>query len=99
MAIVAALTAGFLAAAALAGSEWIVSQYFWVDLAVGGAAAALFNALAQGRLRGLARLLSARPLAFVGEFAFSLYLVHALVLELLRVHVLQAAGLSNAMAF
>ncbi|MDR6504447.1 acyltransferase [Arthrobacter oryzae] len=97
--IAAALTAGFLTAAALAGSEWIVSQYFWVDLAVGGAAAALFNALAQGRLRGLARLLSARPLAFVGEFAFSLYLVHALVLELLRVHVVHAAGLSDAMAF
>ncbi|MCY1218162.1 hypothetical protein D9M72_300980 [compost metagenome] len=50
-------------------------------------------------MRRLARILSARPLAFVGEFAFSLYLVHALVLELLRVHVVQAAGLSDAMAF
>lgn len=99
VAIAAALMAAFLAAAALAGSEWIVSQYFWVDLTVGTAAAALLNALSQGRLGWLARLLAVRPLMFVGEFAFSLYLVHALALELLRAHVVQASGLSGAAAF
>lgn len=99
VALAAVLMAAFLAAAVLGGSEWIVSQYFWVDLTVGTAAAALLNALSQGRLGWLARLLAVRPLMFVGEFAFSLYLVHALALELLRAHVVQVAGLSGAAAF
>lgn len=89
----------FLIAAALAGSTWIVSQYFWVDLVVGGAAAAMFNTLSQGRMRWLARVLASRPLAFVGQFAFSLYLVHAPVLELLRVYVIHGFGLSGSAAF
>jgi peptidoglycan/LPS O-acetylase OafA/YrhL len=93
------LGAGFIAAAALAGSEWIVSQYFWVDLAVGGAAAALLTALDQGRLRWIAAVLSTRPLVFVGQFAFSLYLVHAPVLEVLRVNVVMSAGITGAAAF
>jgi|UPI0006895583 peptidoglycan/LPS O-acetylase OafA/YrhL len=97
--LAAVLILGFVAAATLAGSVWVVSQYFWMDLVVGGAAAALFNALAQGRLAWLIRLLAARPLAFTGEFAFSIYLVHALALELLRRYVVQPAGLSGAPAF
>ncbi|PVZ57061.1 acyltransferase family protein [Arthrobacter sp. H-02-3] len=99
MVAAAVLGIGFVTAAVLAGPEWVVSEYFWVDLAVGAAAAALFNALAQGRLRWIARGLAARPLAFLGKFAFSLYLVHALALEMLRVHVVHAAGLTGGAAF
>jgi peptidoglycan/LPS O-acetylase OafA/YrhL len=93
------LGSGFVVAAAVIGPRWIVSQYFWVDLVVGGASAAMMTALDQGSLRWLTRLLSARPLVFVGQFAFSLYLIHAPVLEVLRVHLVVPTGLTGAPAF
>lgn len=93
------LVASFIATAALAGSEAVIANYFWVDLGVGMATAALFVALSGGRLRWLARILALRMLVFVGQFAFSLYLIHALILELLRSWVVQPLGLTGASAF
>jgi len=93
------LASGFVLTAILFRSTWIVSQYFWVDLAVGGAAAALMAALGQGSLPGVIRLLSTRPLVFTGQFSFSLYLVHGPVLEALRVHLLAPLGLAAPTAF
>lgn len=72
---------------AVAGPRSAVSAYFWVDLAVGAATAALFVALAGGRLRALRRVLSARPTVRLGEFAFSIYLVHGPLLAIIGEHV------------
>lgn len=78
-----------------AGSEITVRNYFWVDLLVGGATAALFLAMAQGRIRWLASLLALRPLALLGSFAFSLYLIHAPVLAMITAYVVQPSGLGT----
>ncbi|WP_422936011.1 acyltransferase family protein [Sinomonas sp. P47F7] len=91
--------AGFATAAGVAGPRTIVGEYFWVDLVVGAATACLFVALTQGRLPWLARFLALRPLAAVGTFAFSLYLVHAPILDVLRERVLAPAGVTGANAF
>jgi peptidoglycan/LPS O-acetylase OafA/YrhL len=80
---------------ALLGSEPIVHSYFWVDLAVGTSTAALFVALGQGRLRFVARVLSAGFLTRTGEFAFSIYLVHAPILAVLVNALIVPAGLDR----
>lgn len=74
------------------GSERTVSAYFWIDLLVGSATAALFVAIGQGRFRWVARVLSTKPLVFVGGFAFSLYLIHAPVLAILTTKVIHPLG-------
>lgn len=89
--------AGLLATAAAAylisaGSVRTVETYFWVDLVVGSATASLFVALGQGRLRWLGAILALRPLAFLGSFAFSLYLIHAPVLAMLTEYVVRPSG-------
>ncbi|MDQ0636122.1 peptidoglycan/LPS O-acetylase OafA/YrhL [Arthrobacter pascens] len=101
MAVCVAVTmvVGFIVVAAVAGPARIVATYFWVDLAVGGATAALLTALDQGKLRWLTSLLGTRFLVSLGRFAFSIYLIHAPVLELLRIHVVARAGLTGAAAF
>lgn len=90
-----ALTLSLCAAAfiAFSGSENTVRHYFWLDLMVGAATAGLFTAFAQGKIRWLTSLLSFRPLAFLGSFAFSLYLVHAPVLAMITDWVVRPLGL------
>ncbi|MEV7626286.1 acyltransferase [Actinoplanes sp. NPDC089786] len=58
------------------GGGWVVDNYFTVDLAITPALALLVVALATGRPAWLAGLLSARPLAWLGSFSYSLYLIH-----------------------
>jgi peptidoglycan/LPS O-acetylase OafA/YrhL len=77
-------TACALAFVLASGSENAVRNYFWLDIAVGIATAALFLAAAQGRFRWLTSFLALPPLAFLGSFAFSLYLIHAPVLAMLN---------------
>ncbi|MFG1606772.1 acyltransferase family protein [Actinoplanes sp. NPDC049265] len=60
----------------LEGGGWVVAHYFWVDLAVTPALALLVVTLATGRPAPLVRLLSSRPLARLGSFSYSLYLIH-----------------------
>lgn len=99
-----AIMAGFLATVFLAGclvlgSRAMVAGYFWVDLLVGAATAALFASMAQGRIRWFAGCLSWRPLAFLGTFAFSLYLIHAPVLSLLDNAIVRGSGLGPTESF
>lgn len=89
--VILTLCAGFLILAA--GSEQATRNYFWLDLLVGIATASLFVAFAQGRFRWLTSLLAVRPLAFLGSFAFSLYLIHAPVLAMLTDWVVRPQGL------
>ena len=99
LAVWAVLGAAVVAASTLSGTRWMVSEYFWVDLAVGGATAGLFVGMARGGLPWVSRILASRPLAFVGQWAFSLYLVHAPVLDLIRSRALAPVGISGAAAF
>ncbi len=65
-----------LALGFIQGSVWTVNHYFWVDLAVSPAMAMLLAAVATGRPAILVRLLTARPLRSLGDFSYSLYLIH-----------------------
>ncbi|GAA3575473.1 hypothetical protein GCM10022419_065770 [Nonomuraea rosea] len=68
----------------LAGSEWVVANFFWVDLAIGPAAGLLLTAVATGRPVPLVRLLDTRPLRRLGSFSYSLYLIHAPLVVMLN---------------
>jgi peptidoglycan/LPS O-acetylase OafA/YrhL len=83
------LLSGFLAYATIAGTAATIDAYFWVDLTIGCATAALFVALDQGRLHWAAWALSWRPFVTIGSFAFSLYLIHAPVLAMITTYVVK----------
>lgn len=61
----------------LAGPEWAVANYFWVDLAIGPATGLLLVAVTTGKPKPLVRLLDSRPLRRLGSFSYSLYLIHS----------------------
>ncbi|GAA5194334.1 hypothetical protein GCM10023322_58450 [Rugosimonospora acidiphila] len=93
--------AGLAAAPLLAlmvwgGSVWTVDNYYWIDLAAGPAMALLLAAVATRRPAPLVWLLATRPVRGLGEFSYSLYLIHLPIVvvvsrELAGPHV--AAGL------
>ncbi|MET7781253.1 acyltransferase [Streptomyces sp. NPDC005388] len=58
------------------GSVWTVDHYFWIDLAVAPAMTMMIAAVATGRPAVLMRLLATRPMRGLGDFSYSLYLVH-----------------------
>ncbi|MFF2129010.1 acyltransferase family protein [Streptomyces olivochromogenes] len=58
------------------GSVWTVDHYFWIDLAVAPAMTMVIAAVATGRPAVLMRLLATRPMRGLGDFSYSLYLVH-----------------------
>jgi peptidoglycan/LPS O-acetylase OafA/YrhL len=89
----ASLIAGAILVLGLVDSSITTDWYFWIDLIVGLGTAALFVALSQGRLAWLARALSLSWLARIGEFAYSLYLVHAPILAMLTTFVVQTLRL------
>lgn len=61
----------------VAGPVWVVTQYFWVDLAIGPAAGLLLVSVATGKPALLVRLLDTRPVRRLGSFSYSLYLIHS----------------------
>ena len=65
-----------------AGVPFVAANFFWVDIVVGIAVAALFVGLTQGP-SALGSLLSVWPLSKLGEFAYSLYLTHGALLALI----------------
>ncbi|MEU2739609.1 acyltransferase [Streptomyces sp. NPDC007095] len=58
------------------GSVWTVDHYFWIDLAVAPAMTMMIAAVATGRPAFLMRLLATRLMRGLGDFSYSLYLVH-----------------------
>jgi peptidoglycan/LPS O-acetylase OafA/YrhL len=80
-------------ASGLAGTVWTVHHYFWVDLAIAPAIAALLAAVATGRPAPLVWLLDTRPVRDLGSFSYSLYLIHLpIVVVVSRVIVPWLAG-------
>ncbi|MET7567120.1 acyltransferase [Streptomyces sp. NPDC005492] len=67
------------------GEVWTVNHYFWVDLAVAPAMTMLLASVATGRPAALVRFLTTRPLRSLGDFSYSLYLIHlSIVLVVIR---------------
>jgi peptidoglycan/LPS O-acetylase OafA/YrhL len=71
-----------LATIALQGSVWTLEHLFWVDLALGPAAACLLAGLATGRPAPLLRALDTRSMRHLGASSYSLYLTHAPIVVL-----------------
>jgi peptidoglycan/LPS O-acetylase OafA/YrhL len=77
----------------LAGTVWTVHHYFWIDLAIAPAIAALLAAVVTGRPAPLVWLLATRPVRGLGTFSYSLYLIHVpIVVAVNRVVVPRLAG-------
>ncbi|MEU3341579.1 acyltransferase [Streptomyces sp. NPDC006668] len=58
------------------GSVWTMHHSYWMDLAVVPAMALLLAALTTGHPTPLLRLLATRPIRALGDFSYSLYLIH-----------------------
>jgi peptidoglycan/LPS O-acetylase OafA/YrhL len=65
-----------LALVVIKGPVWTVDHYFWVDLVAAPAMTMIIAAVATGRPASLMRLLATRPMRGLGDFSYSLYLVH-----------------------
>lgn len=61
--------------------SWLVSHAKPVDLTIGLGVASILTALTAGRMRWLNKLLSARLLVTIGGFSYSVYLIHAPLLQ------------------
>ena len=59
------------------GSIWTVAQFFWVDMLIGIPVALLLAAVATGHPRWLLKVLDLPPIRRLGSFSYSLYLIHA----------------------
>ena len=73
--IAAAIVAALIGTVLIFGFPWVAKFYFWFSIVFGFAVAIFFVAL--GETRSVAtRVLSSRPLDFLGRFSYSLYLTH-----------------------
>jgi peptidoglycan/LPS O-acetylase OafA/YrhL len=95
-AVVGLAVVAFVALVALAltnGSPWMTNHWFWVDMLFGTsvAGALLLTATTERAWRSLT--FGSRPAVFVGSFSYSLYLIHAPVLETLQRFVVEPLGL------
>lgn len=88
------------AAACYVWGHATASQRFpYLDLPVGVLAAATLVVTTRARSHALTRLLSGRALVFIGTFSYSVYLVHAPLLQLMWQYLLVPLGLTHAQMF
>jgi peptidoglycan/LPS O-acetylase OafA/YrhL len=59
------------------GSIWTVAHFFWVDMLIGIPVALLLAAIATGHPAWLVKVLDLPPIRRLGSFSYSLYLIHA----------------------
>jgi peptidoglycan/LPS O-acetylase OafA/YrhL len=81
-AIFAAAAAGLVVACVLLGQERTLADFVFLDPLVGLATAALLVATTRARPSRLRTALGTPRLAFLGTFAYSVYLLHAPILQL-----------------
>lgn len=74
---------GILVLLRIVPMESVEPNFFWLDLLVGGAVAALFAWMARRPLSWLSSGLGSRVLRWLGESSYSLYLIHVPVLEVI----------------
>jgi peptidoglycan/LPS O-acetylase OafA/YrhL len=72
---------------------------FYIDLFVSLATVAALLKMSLGRWRLLKAALAWKPLAFVGSFAYSLYLIHAPLIQCVWQYVVHPLGTSRNMEF
>ncbi|MDI9894242.1 acyltransferase [Rhodococcus sp. IEGM 1381] len=60
---------------------WVEARFYWIDVVLGMAVIALIASLDRGQVGPLRRSLSSRPFVFTAAFSYSLYLVHAQLLQ------------------
>ncbi|MDV6304452.1 acyltransferase family protein, partial [Rhodococcus cerastii] len=60
---------------------WVEARYWWIDIVGGVAVVALIATLDGGQAGPVRRVLSWRPLVFTASFSYSLYLIHAPLLQ------------------
>jgi peptidoglycan/LPS O-acetylase OafA/YrhL len=91
--------AAIVALALIQGSPWMAGHFFWVDLLFGVAVAAglLLASTTTGAWRE--RTLGSAPAVALGAFSYSLYLMHAPVLDLIDKYVIEPSGASGVGAF
>ncbi|GIE82465.1 hypothetical protein Aph02nite_84150 [Actinoplanes philippinensis] len=88
-----------LAVIAVKGPAWTVTNYYWVDLAAGPAIALFLAAVATGRPARLVRLLRGGPLQALGDFSYSLYLIHMPLVALVSTLIVRPLIGSHLAAF
>jgi peptidoglycan/LPS O-acetylase OafA/YrhL len=92
-----------LAVAAMLTVYWGVEvsegRFHYLDLPIGIMACALLVDSSQRQPSAVTRAFSFRPLVFIGAFSYSLYLVHAPVLQLLWLYVLKPLELDLSVMF
>jgi peptidoglycan/LPS O-acetylase OafA/YrhL len=74
---------------------WVADNYYWIDLLVACASIAFVVAMATGRANASVAFLSWKPVAGLGVFSYSLYLVHAPLLQVFWQLVVQPLGLER----
>jgi peptidoglycan/LPS O-acetylase OafA/YrhL len=77
------------------GSARVVANYFTVDIFVGAIAALAFLGMANSNRSRIRRFFGSRIMVFGGEFSYSIYLVHALILAVLFYYVIQPLHLGR----
>ena len=97
------LIAGALAAATalwcwVFGWQWVMTHYGLVDLLVGFCAAAVLACVSQTN-HPILRALSLRPLVWIGTFAYSLYLIHAPLVQVVWQYLFNPLHLSDTATF
>lgn len=60
---------------------WVSMNYYWIDIFVGAAAICVIASMGIGNAPSLVSMLSWKPLASIGVFSYSLYLLHAPLLQ------------------
>jgi peptidoglycan/LPS O-acetylase OafA/YrhL len=81
----------------MASSE--IQRYFsplYTDYLVGLGSACLLIALSSGHLWKIRKIFSWKPLVFIGTFAYSIYLIHAPLLQLVSQYFVDPLGLSTS---
>lgn len=75
--------------------SWVKDNYYWIDLLVACATIAFVVAMSIGKAAGATAFLSWRPIAGLGLFSYSLYLVHAPLLQVFWQLAVQPLGLDR----
>jgi peptidoglycan/LPS O-acetylase OafA/YrhL len=98
-AISVAILAAFVVFAVVAGPEWMVAHYFYVDLVVGAGVACLVGTILMGGAGWARRLFASRVGLRLGLFSYSIYLIHGPILAMLATYVIRPSGLTGVPEF
>lgn len=83
-----------VAVCSLASTRWIIANTPWLDVVVGLGVVALLTAMTTGGAPRLRAAFSWRPLALVAGFSYTLYLIHAQLLQLFYLLVVEPLHVS-----